>query len=275
MAEKNIKSMKLYNHVDRAYRELEEVGIDRESPLSVEDLQGVDQWHYHGHDAVARAAELLNLGPDSRVAEVGSGMGGPARFLADKTGCHVTALELQPDLNDLAIDLTARCSLGDRVTHLCGDVLDGHLAGGRFDAVVSWLALYHIADRDALFAQVADAIKPGGGLYVEDIGRRGAFTPSEKELLEVMLFGQCTPTQEEYRQDLAKAGFDTIEIEDMTADWSHFTNRRLQDYRAKMDRHERVQGPEVAQALDEFYGAVDNLFQGGNLAGFRITAQKS
>ncbi|MEM7170319.1 MAG: methyltransferase domain-containing protein [Pseudomonadota bacterium] len=275
MAEQNIKSMKLYSHMERVHRELEEMGIDRESPLGVEDLAAIDQLHYHGHDAVALSASRLGLTADSRVAEVGSGMGGPARYLAASVGCHVTALELQPDLNELAISLTDRCSLSERVTHLCGDVLDDHLSAGAFDAVVSWLALYHIGDHDALFAQIGGALRPGGGLYVEDLGRRGDFTPEEQDLMRGKLFGNCTPSAAEYEADLGRAGFTDIKLEDVSDDWTEFTTARLAAYRNQRSRHVRVHDEETVDDMDEFYGTVVRLFQGGNMAGFRITARKA
>ena len=67
-----------------------------------ERLFALDQWHYHGTDAVRDAAAFLGLGPTSRVLDIGAGVGGPARFLAHTTGCQVTALELQPELHGSA-----------------------------------------------------------------------------------------------------------------------------------------------------------------------------
>ena len=75
-------------------------------PLTPDQLFPFDQFHYHGIDAVRAAAGIVGLGRTSRVLEVGSGLGGPARYLAHTVGCHVTALELQEELHDLARTLT-------------------------------------------------------------------------------------------------------------------------------------------------------------------------
>jgi len=48
----NIKSMKLYNNVDRIFNELKEIGKLTSSSLLVEDLTKFDQLHYHGTDAI-------------------------------------------------------------------------------------------------------------------------------------------------------------------------------------------------------------------------------
>ena len=93
-----IAAVPLYTQLERIDRGLAALGIGPGDPISPEQLFALDQWHYHGTDAIRAAADHFGLGPASRVLEIGSGIGGPARFLAHTTGCHVTALELQPNL---------------------------------------------------------------------------------------------------------------------------------------------------------------------------------
>ena len=221
MSSDAIKSMRLYSHLERIERALSAAGIDPKGALRVADLSAFDQFHYHGTAAVDAAIEALALGPDDRVAEVGSGVGGPARYIAETAGSRVTALELQPDLNALARELTARCGLAERVEHLCGDVLDGPLARRGYEAVVSWLALYHIADHRSLFTRIYDALKPTGRLFIEDLCTRRPFTDEEWELLSVEIYARRLPTIEEYHGELA--------------------DRRLPRHRGA--RHERRLGP--------------------------------
>src|SRR5277367_6364326 len=118
-----IESIPLYTHLDRINSGLAALGIGAGDPIRPEQLFALDQWHYHGTDAVRAASVRLGLGPASRVLDIGAGIGGPARYLAHTTGCHVTAIELQPELHAIGVDLTGRCGLADRVTHLCGDAL--------------------------------------------------------------------------------------------------------------------------------------------------------
>src|SRR5215472_2449348 len=92
-----IETMPLYTHVDRIARGLAARGIGPDDAIPPEQLFALDQWHYHGTDAIRDAAAFLGLGPTSRVLDVGAGVGGPARFLAHTVGCSVTALELQPE----------------------------------------------------------------------------------------------------------------------------------------------------------------------------------
>src|SRR5271165_7088574 len=118
-----IESIPLYTHLDRINSLLAALGIGPTDPIRPEQLFPLDQWHYHGTNAIRAAADRLSLGPASRVLEIGSGIGGPARYLAHTTGCQVTALELQPKVHAIAADLTRRCGLDGRVLHVCGDAL--------------------------------------------------------------------------------------------------------------------------------------------------------
>ena len=58
-----------------------------------------------------------------KILDLGSGFGGPARHLAHTTNCSVTALELQEDIHQEGENLTKRCNLQDRLTHIAGDFL--------------------------------------------------------------------------------------------------------------------------------------------------------
>ena len=140
----NIKSMKLYNYVERVYNELKELGKDDSEALLVEELTDFDQLHYYGTAAIDFSINKIGIDSNMTILDIGSGIGGPARYIANKTGANVIALELQADQNEIALDLTERCGLSKNVKHVCGDFLTYDWDGKKFDAIISWLTFYHI-----------------------------------------------------------------------------------------------------------------------------------
>ena len=214
-----ITSMPLYVDVHRINNELAELGIGADEPLTPDQLFPFDQFHYQGIDAVRAAAGIVGLGRQSRVLEVGLGLGGPARYLAHTVGCRVTALELQGELHDLASTLTHRCGLDSRVTHVRGDALTYPFPAGAFDAAVSWLAFHHIPRRSRLAARLAQAIRPGGRIYIEDLVVRAPFSEREAEEVRHTLYGVTMTGVREYEADLHGAGFVDLETTDMTGGW--------------------------------------------------------
>jgi cyclopropane fatty-acyl-phospholipid synthase-like methyltransferase len=267
-----MKSMKLYTDVHRIHAELAALGIDDEQGLRVDQLTPFDQYHYFGTDAVDDALGALELAPGARVLDVGSGIGGPARYIAAKTGAHVTALELQPDLNEVALDLTARCGLSSRVDHVCGDILQGSLAGP-YDAIISFLCFLHIPDKAKLFAACRAALKPGGMMFIEDYGKPRELFADEVEALSVKVQCSALPRPQEYEDYLLASGFADVQMSDVTQDWTDFTASRLAMFRAARPRNVEVHGAELVDGLDDFYATVANLFQAGAIAGLKIIAR--
>jgi cyclopropane fatty-acyl-phospholipid synthase-like methyltransferase len=265
-----MKDMKLYVGIDRIHRDLAAIGIGPGVPLRVSDLTPFDQYHYHGTKAVDDAIATLGLKPGMRVLDIGAGLGGPARYIAEKTGAHVAALELQEDLSATGAELTRRCGLSDVVDHRCGDVLNG--LDGRFDAIISMLCFLHIPDRTRLFSVCRSVLKPGGKIYIEDYGRLRAATVGETESLARKVQCPYLPFTHEYHEHLAEAGFTDISFDDVTADWTAFTQGRTEAYKRARPRLVAIHGEDMVDGLADFYETVTELFASGLIAGLKIRA---
>jgi sterol 24-C-methyltransferase/phosphoethanolamine N-methyltransferase len=276
MEEKNsprLSTMPLYTNLDRIARGLAAQGVGAGDPIRPEQLFALDQWHYHGTDAIAAAARALGLGSRSRVLDIGAGVGGPARYLAHTTGCHVTALEVQPELHAIGVDLTRRSGLADRVTHVCGDALVEPLPDTGFDAAVSFLAIVHVPDRPLLFERLARALRPDGGCYIEDLCRRAPFEPCDREDVRRIVYAKSLTSQADYAHDLRAAGFADVTVTDLTPDWGPFAAERLAAWRQNHAAYADVHGEGAYQAQELFYTVIARLYDSGSLGGVRLVAR--
>jgi len=269
-----IESMPLYANLDRIEKGIAGLGIGPNDPILPEQLFPLDQWHYYGVDAVRRASDELALRSGSRVLDVGSGIGGPARYLAHVVGCHVSALELQTQIHDIASGLTKRCGLGEHVTHLCGDVLDYPISEAAFDAVVSWLAVYHIPDRPRLFTKLAGALRPGGGCYIEDLYMRAPFSLEDLRDVHDVLVDNAMTTIDAFIADLKAAGFVRIQSTDLTDETKPFVAARLAAWQHDAVSRKHQYGPDAYAAMETFYSTVKRLFDNGSLGCLRLLAYK-
>ena len=267
-----IADMPLYTHVDRIERGLAAMGIAPGGAVRPEQLFALDQWHYHGTEAIAEAARTLGLTAASHVLDIGAGVGGPARFLAHTVGCRVTALELQPHLHTLGVELTHRTGLADKVTHLQGDALTHPLP--LVDAVVSFLAIVHIPDRPRLFAHLAGALRPGGGIYIEDLCQRGPLSPQDRSDLQTIVHANTLTGLDAYASDLRNAGFVDVADTDLTPDWAPFAAERLAAWHANRAAYASVHGDGAWSAQELFYATIARLYQGGGLGGARLVAER-
>ena len=267
--------MKLYNNVERIFNELREIGKSTSDNLMVKDLSKFDQFHYHGTDAIDIAIKKLGINDKSKILDVGSGIGGPARYIANKTGAEITAIELQSDQNNLANALTKKCGLSNKVTHICGDILDYDFKNKKFDAVVSWLTLYHIPNHEILLNKLYDLLNSNGFFYTEDITSRIKLSDDEIKEIEKEIYGKHLPNFDKYISNLEKNGFKLIYSEDMSSSWTEFTKERIIQFNSEKERNIRVHGKEVVDSLNSFYNFVGKYYSNGKLGGIRFLAKKN
>ncbi|SEL07099.1 cyclopropane-fatty-acyl-phospholipid synthase [Pseudoxanthomonas sp. GM95] len=115
-----------------------------------------------------RICQKLQLGPQHRVVEIGTGWGGFALHAAGKYGCHVTTTTISREQHDLAAQRIAAAGLQDRITLLMQDYRD---LEGTFDRVVSIEMIEAIGHQylDTYFAKVASLLKPDGQAMIQAI----------------------------------------------------------------------------------------------------------
>ena len=147
---------------------LRESGKDPERP-TIDDLAGVDEFHSRGREATLELADLLPAALDSELLDIGSGIGGPARFLAATRGYRVAGVDLTPEYVDVANELTRRCGLDDRVRFLVADALALQFADASFAAAYTQHVAMNIADKAGLYRELARVLRPGATLVVYDI----------------------------------------------------------------------------------------------------------
>lgn len=140
---------------------LAEAGHDPQN-LTPELLATVEHLHSGGLATTRDQAERIALTQDSRVLDIGCGIGGPARYLAHTYGCRVDGIDLTPELIETGRVLTARCKLANRVMLQLGNALDLPFPDQTFDVVWCQNVTMNIADKAGLLAGVYRVLKPGG-----------------------------------------------------------------------------------------------------------------
>jgi SAM-dependent methyltransferase len=141
--------------------------------LTPQQLGALDQFHTRGLAATAELARLAGITADMSVLDVGSGVGGPARFLAANHGCHVTGVDLSEPFVEAARYLTGRTGQGGQVSFECASALTLPFDDGRFDAVFLQHVAMNIADRARLYREIRRVLKRGGRFATYDVVLNG------------------------------------------------------------------------------------------------------
>ena len=70
-----------------------------DAPVTVDALSVLDHFHGRGIVATKELVELLKPEPGEHLLDIGSGIGGPARWFAAKCGVRVTGIDLTPEFS--------------------------------------------------------------------------------------------------------------------------------------------------------------------------------
>ena len=100
----------LGNLHSRILQALRKAGADPDN-LTIDDLAAIDEFHIGGREATLHVVKQLTLSGQEKVIDLGCGIGGAARVIAAKTGCHVVGIDLTPEFIEVAELLAKRTGL--------------------------------------------------------------------------------------------------------------------------------------------------------------------
>lgn len=184
--------------------------------LTTADLRAVDEFHIRGHKATLELAGHLRLRAASHVLDIGSGLGGPARALAEAYGCHVTGIDLTQAFCDAAAELSRWVGLSERVDFRQGDATNLPFADATFDAAFTIHVAMNIAAKDKVYAEARRVLKPGGRFAIYDVlqGEGGDVVYPVPWARDPSISHLATP--DAMRRLLSEAGFRILDVQDST-----------------------------------------------------------
>lgn len=156
----------------------------------------------------------MDIQPEQRILDVGSGLGGGAFHMARTYGASVTCIDLEPSLVASAECRAAAHGIDD-IEFIVGDVLENPSGDASYDWFHSRDAFLHIEDKRQLFQRAFDLLKPGGRVFVTDYGQ-GGDPLSDEFTTYADAAGYHLHTAESYAEPIEQAGFVDVRVEDRT-----------------------------------------------------------
>jgi sarcosine/dimethylglycine N-methyltransferase len=183
-------------------------------------------------DASARTVATMGqqLGPietDSKVADLGAGYGGSARWLAETFGCHVSCVNLSEVQNGRNREITEAKGLSQLI-----DVYDASfeavpLGDSSMDYVWSQDSILHAGDRAQVFDEVDRILKPGGQFIFTDPMQADDCPPGVLQPVLDRLHLDSLGSFGYYRQQAARLGWKELRVVDLTPQLvTHYTRVR-------------------------------------------------
>jgi len=195
------KNVDLYQRITDA---LQSAGKNLDA-ITVEDLVEVDEFHIGGIQATNDLLDQLDIGPETRVLDIGSGLGGPARHISSRYGAKLTGIDLTPEFVETATRLTDLCKLD--INFHVGSALDIPLDDGSFDLATLIHVGMNLPDKATLFTETARVLCPDGIFAVYDVMSIAEVHPNFPVPWASTEAGSFLEPPENYRAAAERAGF--------------------------------------------------------------------
>jgi len=249
-----------------------------EGPAGIlwEMLMG-EQIHVGGEaetDAMALKAGV-NVNKSATVLDICSALGGPARHLARKYGSHVTGLDATQKMLDEAIRRTADEELDHLVDYRLGNALDIPFRADSFDIVWGQDAWCYITDKERLIEEAHRVLKPGGVIAFTDWTQAGTMTDQSWVELNTFMVFPYMETLDGYEELLLDTGFEIVEKEDLSVDFTRHCDIYQQKLRNELkDGIIQNYGTEMFNAVDAGLDGWVNATHEGKVGRGRLIGKK-
>jgi SAM-dependent methyltransferase len=158
-----------------ALREAEGAAV---SPFTAESLAPLDHIQSRGIKATGEIVRLLDPQPHDHLLDIGGGLGGPARWIAARYGCHVTSLDRSLAFCRTAVDLNAVTGLSGRVQVVTASATALPFSDAAFDGAYSQHVAMTMEDKRGFFAEAFRVLRPGGIFAFSQYGAGARGEPS-------------------------------------------------------------------------------------------------
>ncbi len=158
---------------------------------------------------------LAQLSPGEIVLDLGSGGGIDVILSAKRVGPKGRAygLDMTDDMLALARENKLKAGI-ENVEFLKGEIENIPLPDNMVDVVISNCVINLSGDKDRVLSEAFRVLKPGGRLAVSDVVIRGVVPHNVRKSMELWVGCIAGALEEgEYRQKLAAAGFQNVDLE--------------------------------------------------------------
>lgn len=215
---------------------------DGGSALTAKQVFPFDQ--LHGRELFATQDHAARLHPteEAHLLDIGSGVGGPARYFASIFGCRVTGIDLTPDFVLAAKEISTLCDLDDLLTFVKADAANLPFDSNTFDHAYSFYVGMNLPDKPAVLDECLRVLKPGGRLLWTEV-TEVAGDPQYPLPWSRSAEGSHVQTREALLDVFARSGFEVLSVEDETG--AHLELARQMKLSGKVPTAEQQQANEV------------------------------
>lgn len=220
--------------------------------------------------------QLLALGADSSVLEIGCGSGGYALHVAERLGCQIVGVDINEPGIRSAKELAETRTLGSRAHFEQCDVSNKlPFDNEAFDAAFSNDVLCHVPGRLNLLAEMFRVLKPSGRILFSDALVIGGMISAEEIAIRSSIgFYFYSPPGENERL-LEQAGFSQVSTTDTTENAARISKKWHEARQKRKEELVAAEGSLNFEGLQRFLFCVHTLTSEKRLLRYLYCARKT
>ena len=196
--------------------------------ITIEDLAAVDEFHIGGRVATENLVGQLNFSEQNHVLDVGCGLGGASRYVANQYKSRVTGIDLTPEYIETGKVICGWLNLDKKITLKQGNALSMPFQDNMFDGGYMLHVGMNIDDKASLFSEIYRVLKSGAYFGIYDIMRQDAGALLYPVPWAANSSTSKLSTPEQYKAALINAGFE-IRNENNRQNFALASLRQLRD----------------------------------------------
>tara|TARA_B100000745_G_scaffold197084_1_gene129875 strand:+ start:237 stop:1019 length:783 start_codon:yes stop_codon:yes gene_type:complete len=227
-----------------------------------------------GKDSTETLATMAGVSQDTSVLDIGSGLGGPAMYIAETRGCKVMGLDIVDSNVKTARSRAKVRSLQNLVTFQLGDAMDMPFPTDSFNVIIGQDAWSHVPDKDKLISECARVIELGGTIAFTDWldigGMQGDYRASVLDAIAATTLSD----QKKYITSLVHHGFEIVIQEDISAHFKVQYDAVITRLEGQKERISERYSPKLYAIVHKKNECIRRAFSDGMLGGGRIVAKR-
>ena len=212
---------------DRLSAMMQQDGADVAS-ATIGSLAPFDHFHGRGIEATEELADQLTISADDHILDIGCGIGGPARYMANRFGCRISGIDLTEEFCRVAVRLNEITGMQAKVQIAEANALSTQFPDASFDGAYSMNVSMNIADKSAFYREIHRLLKPRGWLALSEAAKGKGPDPTYPTPWAGTSATSFLSTRQETEQGLRDTGFTVVATHDTRAQSKAFAKRSRQ-----------------------------------------------
>ena len=164
------KQYHLHGLFEDILKRLKDQGVDLNN-ITRANISGVDEFHLRGAEVSKELVAQFNFN-NLKVLDVGCGLGGPCRMLADEFNCHAYGIDMSHEYIRTAQKLSDLLDINGSTEYVQGDALNMPYEDNCFDVVWTQHVQMNVEDKTTFYAEINRVLKNNGTFIYYDIYKK-------------------------------------------------------------------------------------------------------